>query len=47
MKDSIDNIFLDGLPDEDFRGWQYKHCCQCKRCIAFREAAEYITNYIV
>lgn len=33
------NIFLDGLPDEDFRGWKYDEECICDRCIHFYEAA--------
>lgn len=33
------NIFLDGLPDEDFRGWKYERGCHCERCIQFEQAA--------
>jgi len=33
------NIFLDGLPDEDMRGWKYDPDCHCIRCEQFYEAA--------
>lgn len=33
------NMFLDGLPDEDFRGWKYTESCHCQRCIDFYQAA--------
>lgn len=36
------NIFLDGLPDEDFRGWKYDENCNCERCRQFYEAAYYL-----
>lgn len=36
------NIFLDGLPDEDFRGWKYDKDCHCPRCSQFYAAANYV-----
>ncbi len=32
------NMFLDGLPDEDFRGWKYNKYCSCERCEQFAKA---------